>query len=103
MSEKGCIELDYPFVMSWLWEKPHNVIIMSMIIVDEKERGKGHTTRLINDLQQKYDRIIVPNPSIQLLNIIGKHDFVYSPSDEISDLWVWRKVPSKIIRDSKEE
>jgi len=82
------IDLEYPFVQSWLWEKPDNTVIMSMIIVDEKERGKGHCTKLVTTLKEKYKTIMVPTPSNALISILKKHGFGFEPN---IGYWVWKK------------
>ena len=72
----GPIDLEYPFVSSWIWETEPNTVWVSMVIVDEKERNKGHTTKLIDKLLKKYKTVIVPNPSDPMKYIIEKKGFV---------------------------
>ena len=80
----GCIDLQYPFESSWIWETDPDTIWVSMVIVTEKERNKGHTSKLIDDLIQKYKRVIVPTPSKIMLQIIEKRGFVHIPNYEDS-------------------
>lgn len=80
----GCIDLEYPFELSWLWETDPDTIWVSMIIVAKEERNKGHTSKLLDDLMKKYKRVIVPTPSKRMIQIVEKRGFVHIPDYEDS-------------------
>ena len=81
----GCIDLEYPFESSWLWETDPVTIWVSMVIVTEEERNKGHATKLIDVLMKKYKRVIVPTPSSIMQSIVEKRGFVHIPNYEGAD------------------
>ncbi len=89
----GCIDLEYPFESSWLWETDSDTIWVSMIIVTEKERNKGHTSKLIDNLIQKYKRVIVPVPSKVMVQILEKRGFkhILDYEDSVGTIFVLDK------------
>ena len=93
----GCIDLEYPFERSWLWEKSQEEVWISMLTVTQTEQRKGHTTRLIKELQSKYSIIAVPTPSTLMKQILWKHGFKYDPNftNESGRFWVWKKEEMK--------
>ena len=95
----GQIPLDYPFESSWLWEDENNTVWVSMIIVNENERRKGHVSRLIDSLMTKYDIVIVPEPSRIMHDMLKRRGFVYTNSP-IADSFdghymIWKRTESK--------
>ena len=86
----GCIDLEYPFMKSWIWEVSEEEVIMSMIVIDKNERRKGHCSRLIEQLQAKYRRIVVPVPSNDMKVLLSKYGFVCIPAN-----MVWEKEATK--------
>jgi len=84
--DDGCIDLGYPFVKSWLWETAPDEVIMSMIIVDESERRKGHCRRLVHQLKGRYKKIIVPVPSEAFQILLNAEGFVRDGA-----YWTWNK------------
>lgn len=91
----GQIDLEYPFVASWLWETEPDTIWVSMVMVAKEAQNKGHTSKLIDNLLTKYKKVIVPNPSNTMLHIIKKRGFQsypdYDPSADVYDTWIWIK------------
>ena len=90
----GCIDLQYPFEQSWLWETTTDTIWVSCIIVKEDERNKGHTSKLIDDLIVKYKKIIVPSPSNVMIHILEKRGFEFRMNideDNIGQYFVFEK------------
>jgi len=73
----GCIDLEYPFSKSWIWETDSDTIWVSMVTVIPEERNKGHCSKLIDDLILKYKKIIVPTPSDIMIHILEKRGFEF--------------------------
>lgn len=88
----GPIDLPYPFVKSWIWEEESKKgVIMSMIVVEESEQRKGHTRKLIHQLKQKYERIIVPVPSDAFRALLTTEGFNTGTEEEGVHFLIWHK------------
>lgn len=88
----GPIDLPYPFIHSWIWEEESKKgVIMSMIVVEESEQRKGHTRKLIHQLKQKYERIVVPLPSKAFKELLASEGFNTGIEEDGVYCLVWTK------------
>lgn len=66
---KGCIvfgENFHPEFDGWLWESGKGVWIS---FIQAKQQGKGHFSKLLEELKSKYEWIKIPTPSNLMLSI----------------------------------
>lgn len=84
----GAIDLQYPFIRSWIWEHDKDTIWVSSLFIEREERGKGHTSRLIDSLMSKYKKVIVPTPSRLMKDMLARRGFVDGHDDDCNFM-IW--------------
>ena len=71
-------------------------IYLSVVIVEEKERGKGLFHKLIQDTKAAYDTIKIPQPSPFLQSVLLRYGFreieeYFEEADEMVPVMIWQK------------
>ena len=64
----------HPEFRGWLVEKEDTVFIS---LIFSEERGKGHFSKLLKELKEKYNCIKIPTPSNQMKSIAINKGFIY--------------------------
>lgn len=80
---------------SFLFQCEGNEIWISFIEIKKELRGKGHFSKLLKTLEQRYSLICIPTPMPNMEMIALKKGFIYTTQyDEKiqEDIDVWKKV-----------
>ena len=84
----------HPEFKGYIYEEDKGVWIS---VIEVKEIGKGHFSKLINEFKEKYDFIKIPTPSKMMLGrafhlgFILKKEFFPEPFNEWGDILLWEK------------
>lgn len=87
-------EFFHPEFEGWLGEQDKGVYIS---YIQSKEKGKGHFSKLLEELKQKYDWIKVPTPFPLMEAICLSKGFIKTiewfpePFNEYGDIMYWEK------------
>jgi hypothetical protein len=74
-------------------------------VIEAREIGKGHFSKLIKEFKEKYDFIKIPTPSKMIIDRaihLGfelKREYFGSPYNEYGFVLIWRKQEIKILED----
>lgn len=91
------IDLEYPLFGYLTVDEKQRECYLSLVVVVEAERGKGHLRRLLERLMKEYDIVKIPNvvhPAI--IHLAKEFGFVrteeYAPEfEEYVEILLWRK------------
>jgi hypothetical protein len=92
----------YPEFKGYVFEeKKENKLGIWISVIEAKDIGKGHFSKLIRDYKEKYDYIKIPAPSKMMIDRAFhlvfkiKTDFFPEPFNEYEDILIWEKEETK--------
>ena len=86
----------HPEFHGWLHES-EDVVYISFISAKKESKGRGNFSKLIQELKEKYNKIVVPTPSDMMKRIVIRKGFLVEfeydeEHAESFEAMVWRKI-----------